>query len=170
MALFPPFCLKQLQKQLLFFSHTGCGVLSPRACSRAAEDPTRARGKPELHTSVSQCQNSQPDAHSTMLEAAPQSVGLRDGVLCCRDHKVTMSLECIIVASSKKKKTPLFCTGKTRQALSAPGRCLHREHSISNVTCSQSLREFCSMQKYPYYSYVINTWKSRLDQSVKMLK
>lgn len=39
-----------------------------------------------------------------------------------------------------KKPLLLFCTAKTKQALSAPGRRLHRENSVSNVTCSEFQR------------------------------
>ena len=69
-----------------------------------------------------------------------------------------------------KETLILFCAVKTKQALSAPERHLHRENSISSVTRLQSFRDFCSVHKYHNYGYVINTWKSRLDQSDKMLK
>lgn len=84
-------CSKEVRKcgffpSLLFETHTkaaavflthGCGVLSPWACSRATEDPARACGKSELHTSASQRQNNLPDAHSGRVRGCSWTCGTK---------------------------------------------------------------------------------------------
>lgn len=87
------------------------------------------------------------------------------------NHKVSCNeLGMYYSGLTLKKTLILSCTAKTRQALCTPERCLRRENSISSIRHVQSFRAFRSAHEYRNYSYVINTWKGRLDQSGKMLK
>lgn len=87
------------------------------------------------------------------------------------NHKVSRNeLGMYYSGLTLKKPLILSCTAKARRALCTPERCLRRENSISSIRHVQSFRAFRSVREYCNYSYVINTWKSRFDQSGEMLE
>lgn len=171
MQLFSSLLFKTSTERLLFFPGVGCVVLSPAGLFQSRRGSRRGPGQLQLLTFASRCHKDHPrcpGCSRLLLRAGAE--GMRFSIT--DNHKVSCNELGMYYSGLALKITTLilFCTAKTRQDLSAPGRHLHRENSTSIMTCLQSFREFPSVHKYHNYGYVINTWKSRLDQSDKMLK